>query len=462
MSTWKIHNRIVFSRVLEKQVDKTFASALVVLWFAAGLHACSVPVFRYGLELWPQDRYRVTVLFKDSLDDKNRATVKMIAARAAKISGDTLGLALKKTSGEKTNVELELDNCTDSISANTAGLWQGAGSPPLPFCAVLFPPRAMNGKPLYAGPLSLARFDEMFDSPARRAFASDICKGMSAVWVFVASGNKKKDAVAARVLEDGIRQSKEILKLPDLDLKDVKEVVTRSDIDLRIDFALITVSRTDPRERCFVDQLEKTEAELAGMREEPIAFPVFARGRVLYALVGKGINLQNIMEASSFVTGPCACTIKDQNPGADILMTFDWEAALANKIASVVDTVPLVSMGAMISVPHTAPPVETRTPGFANADSGTSRGSPTAATASEDSIAGSTVAAEKPVDSGLSKSLVSRRISVKTDYVDKRPQPSGILRDSIVVPLFGGVFVLGALILVAFTILIGGTRRKRA
>jgi hypothetical protein len=444
-------------------VNKAIFSALAVLWIAAGLHACSVPVFRYGLELWPQDRYRVAILYKDSLDDKDLATVRMIAASAAKISGDTSGLGLKKTLTTKTNIELELDNCTDSIAAKTAGLWRGSGSPPLPFCAVLFPPRAMNGKPLYAGPLSQARFDELFDSPARRVFASNICKGMSAVWVFVASGNKKKDAAAARVLENGIRESKKTLKLPDLDLKDVKEVVTRSDIDLRIDFALVTISRTDPGERCFVDQLEKTESELVGMRKEPIAFPVFARGRVLYALVGKGINLQNIMEASSFVTGPCACTIKDQNPGADILMTFDWEAALANKIASITDTVPLVSMGGLMPAQHMPSPAGTRNPGFANANSGTRKVSPKAlAEASEDSIAGTAATAARPADSGLSKSLVSGGISVKTEEVDKKPRPSGILRDSIVVPLFGGVFVLGALILVAFTILIGGTRRKRA
>ncbi len=436
-----------------------FAGIVVLL--SAGAYACSVPVFRYALELWPQDSYRVMVLYHDTLDSSDVASVRRIAARAAHTSGDTLGLGLSSGLGLRSNIELLLENCKDPSSEKISGLWRGAGKPSLPFCAVLFPSRAMVGRPLYAGPLSKACFDDLFDSPDRRLYAAEICKGMSAVWLFIGSGDKRKDAAALKTLKDGVSEAKAALKLPDIDLKDVKEVVKQSDIDLRIDFSLITVSRSDKREQCLVDQLEKTEPELIKMRNDPMAFPVFARGRILYALVGKGINRQNIMDASSFLTGPCACTIKDQNPGMDMLMTFDWEAALANKVAIVKDAIPLVSLGGLLPPPPLKP--RSRTSGtIAKAGERFRSARKMFPAAEGDSPAVATSASALPKDTGFGASLKRGGIAVKTAAVRTREPSGSIKRYGLVVPLFGGVFGLGALALVASTIAIGGTRRKRA
>jgi hypothetical protein len=57
---------------------------------------------------------------------------------------------------------------------------------------------------------------------------------------------------------------------------------------------------------------------------QPMAFPVFGRGRALYALVGKGIAPDVIEEACVFLTGGCQCTVKAQNPGVDLIMNVDW------------------------------------------------------------------------------------------------------------------------------------------
>ncbi len=58
---------------------------------------------------------------------------------------------------------------------------------------------------------------------------------------------------------------------------------------------------------------------------QPMAFPLFGRGRALYALVGKGIAPDVIEEASVFLTGGCQCTVKAQNPGVDLIMNVDWD-----------------------------------------------------------------------------------------------------------------------------------------
>jgi hypothetical protein len=51
---------------------------------------------------------------------------------------------------------------------------------------------------------------------------------------------------------------------------------------------------------------------------------VFGRGRVLYALAGRGINADNIREACEFLVGPCSCQVKEMNPGVDLLMDVAW------------------------------------------------------------------------------------------------------------------------------------------
>ena len=45
----------------------------------------------------------------------------------------------------------------------------------------------------------------------------------------------------------------------------------------------------------------------------------------MFALVGKGIQNENIDEACTFLTGPCSCQVKELNPGVDLLMAVDWE-----------------------------------------------------------------------------------------------------------------------------------------
>jgi len=55
-----------------------------------------------------------------------------------------------------------------------------------------------------------------------------------------------------------------------------------------------------------------------------MAFPVFGRGRALYALVGDGINKETIGEACVFLATACTCMVKEQNPGTDLILAADW------------------------------------------------------------------------------------------------------------------------------------------
>jgi hypothetical protein len=75
----------------------------------------------------------------------------------------------------------------------------------------------------------------------------------------------------------------------------------------------------------FVRMLLRSEEGLESSRE-PMVFPIFGRGRKLDALAGKGISTENVEEYCAFLSGPCSCQVKLQNPGLDLLLAAEWES----------------------------------------------------------------------------------------------------------------------------------------
>ncbi len=53
---------------------------------------------------------------------------------------------------------------------------------------------------------------------------------------------------------------------------------------------------------------------------------IYGRGRALFSSLGKGIQRDNLIQDVEFITGACSCTVKEQNPGVDLLMSYNWNA----------------------------------------------------------------------------------------------------------------------------------------
>ena len=100
---------------------------------------------------------------------------------------------------------------------------------------------------------------------------------------------------------------------------------------MALGFSVITIAVDNPAETVFREILLNSEDDLKDF-DEPIAFPVFGRGRALPALVGKGINNDMIDEASTFLSGPCSCQVKRQNPGFDLMTSVNWDQLLQEQI----------------------------------------------------------------------------------------------------------------------------------
>jgi len=285
---------------------------------AASVEACDVPVFRYALERWSPDLYRAVIFHRGPLGPAQTAAV------------DILRQASTEKDGPAANLTIHTIDVTGRMSPSAQALWQQHRSADLPLVVLAYPPRMAGGRTIWSGPLSSASARAVLESPLRAQLARGLVDGQSAVWLLVESGDRERDDAAARLLADTLATMPEKLELPPRMIELAQQT---GGSPLRIEFSLLRLSRTDPAEAVFAGMLLGSEADLGTeYASEPAAFAAFGRGRLAFALVGKGINAANILATCRFLTGPCACVIKDENPGVDLLLSADWEAAIGTSL----------------------------------------------------------------------------------------------------------------------------------
>jgi hypothetical protein len=283
------------------------AALLGVLLCFRPAAACNVPVFRYALERWPADPYEVVLFHRGPLSAADQA----LLARLEKHAN------LKRANVTRLDGELQT-------------LYEAQKNPELPWLVVRYPAAARNDAVVWAGRLSDGAVRTLLDSPVRRELARRIAAGETAVWLLLECGDRARDDAAAAVLHKRLPQLPKLLRLPAL-TDDPADRIAADGPPLKIAFSMLRVSRSDPDEQMLVRMLLHSEDDLFD-RREPMAFPVFGRGRALWALVGKGITSGNIDEAGAFLVGPCSCQVKRQNPGTDLLLTADWDALIEGRL----------------------------------------------------------------------------------------------------------------------------------
>lgn len=284
---------------------------LGLLLSLAVVNACSVPVFRYALEKWPADIYPATVFHRGPLTAEQQALVRDLSRE---------GLAGKLHA----NVAVELVDLAQTPPPAALERWQALGQSTLPWLVINFPKAAKLPDAIISSPLSEAAIRQGLDSPARREIVRRLGRGDSAVWVLLEIGDPVRDDATARLVESRLNYLAGVLKLPALDPADIaKGLVNVPAGGLKLAFSVVRVSRANPAEAAFVQMLLGSEGDLRDLRE-PMVFPIFGRGRALYALAGQGIIHETIDDAASFLIGRCSCQVKEQNPGVDLLLAADW------------------------------------------------------------------------------------------------------------------------------------------
>lgn len=275
-------------------------------------YACTVPLYQYALQQWQADPYEIYVFHKGplSLEYQNKLD------------------DIRKASQDenfKPNVILRSFDLEDSQNKAAQKLWESQSKSELPWMIIKYPRFSKILWDLWAGSLKSADIKTFLDSPVRKNIARHILKGYTAVWLFLESGNQKQDQEALKILEKQLKKMSEILKV-EIPIIYQEETIAK---DQKVKFSLLKLSRNDPREAFFIQMLLNTEEDLKKIIK-PMAFPIFGRGRLLYAFVGEGISEENIQAVCEFIVGWCSCEVKELNPGVDLLMSVNWDNVLYN------------------------------------------------------------------------------------------------------------------------------------
>jgi len=253
------------------------------------------------------------------------------------------------------NVLIRQVDLNEPLPKEMGRLWRAQQGAAAPWMVLRYPMVGASAPTAWAGPVSPEAIAGLFDSPTRREIAGRIISGQSAVWVLLESGDVAADEEAAELLKTELARLQVEIALPDPIEGNEYDAADEWPDDLRIEFSMLRLRRDDPAERVLVAMLLRSEPGLAELTE-PMALPVFARGRVLYALVGGGIEPRNIAEASEYVTGACSCEAKRDNPGTDLLTAADWDAAVKRQIVAEYELGILADrLGAIAPVGATAP-----------------------------------------------------------------------------------------------------------
>ena len=298
---------------------------------------CSVPVFRYALERWKPDAYKGIFIYRGEITKQDQALLRRLE-EAAQNPEYPLNLRIRPV----------------EVAAFSEGklkeLLKGPLPEKLPVLAIWYPEEMGKSAPLWKFALTQESLKALVDSPKRKQLSENLIKGESIVWIFVPSGNSEKDGRAKAFIRRELDQALDSLaKTPFFVLSGARKK------QLIYGFPILTLSRSDPQERFFLEMLLGSESDLSEHKNDPMVFPVFGRGRLLGCLFGEYINAKNLQGAIAYLTGACSCEVKAQNPGTDLLLSAFWDRVVMGELFAN-DEAPLPELtGVMPAVPAPAP-----------------------------------------------------------------------------------------------------------
>lgn len=268
--------------------------------------ACPIPVFQYALEYWETDPYEVFIFYDDDTQEELLSEIEELKQNTQWDSKINLMV--------NDNKVLDKDTFRHSV-------FRQEQVDTLPYMVVYYPRMSGIQDPVFSGEFTKENLDLLLNSPMREKVSNSLLDRKVAVWVLLESGNQSKDQEALKVLEEEIEKMENNLQVPEATSWGIETIVIYD----KIEFELLTLSRDNKEEKMFINMLINSEFDLKDYEDVPLAFPIYGRGLILYALVGQGINSWTINEAGRFLVAPCSCQAKALNPGTDLLTTMNWE-----------------------------------------------------------------------------------------------------------------------------------------
>lgn len=340
--------------------------------------ACETPVYRYAMYRWQPAPYEV-YFFHDQPAGAQDQRVEELLTEFERGKAARANVAFLP-------VNIAEDPELTSVPPDVKKAWLEREDKQLPSYFISTP---------YGAGLSFEQLDEanvksLVESPARKSLAAQLETGKLGVFVMLggkdAAENEATEGILNALVEE-VREGKISLYVSPTDAPAGGEAAApKSNFDL----GFIKIARDDAEEQWLVRSLLAMEPDLPN-EERPMIFLVYGRARALLPYIGKGITRENLIREVEFISGACSCTVKEQNPGVDLLVRYDWEsaaAALAEKFGN--EEGNESQFGPEMFFPELIIP-----------DSGTPTGTELAATEIEEPVTDNTIIEQAEVDTAL-------------------------------------------------------------
>ena len=296
------------------------AALLIVLLSAYRASACDTPVYRYAMYRWMPAPYELYYFCDGPLDAEGSQLRERIREFAG-VTGPAANLKFIP-------VDLQQDRELANIPPDVKEAWTKRASQQMPWCLLLSPMQQR----LSEGSFVAGEVDALIHSPMRQEVGRLLEEGSAGVYVLIdgddAAATESAEQTVRGVVADIASGKVPLAAAPNAE-GDALPVQT-------VQLGFVKLHASDPAEKWLIQSLLLLEPDLATSKE-PRLFLIYGRGRALFSSLGKGIHRDNLITDIEFISGACSCTVKEQNPGVDLLMRYDWEAvahALSEKFGT--------------------------------------------------------------------------------------------------------------------------------
>lgn len=331
-----------------------FGVAAWTFWTVAISLACETPVYRYAMYRWTPLPYEAYYFHRGQVPKADQE-VHQLLGEAGK-DGVAANVLI-------TPVNLDRKDALDPLPEPVKKIWQAQSGKPLPRYVVLTP----WGDELFTGQIDQAAARELTDSPLRTQIGKLFDQGCGIV-LLILEGDKSEDnarmEAEARKVMDTAAAGKLFVELADEPSvppaqassggtgKTNSQSAGNADRSpgaadsgsasnepggargvLKLELLKLQRSKTAESSLLKILRAMTPDSEKQKPPCEPMLFAIYGRGRVMPPGIGKEVTAESLSNLLRFLGDRCSCTIKDQNPGLDLLMRWNWEAT-AEKFAA--------------------------------------------------------------------------------------------------------------------------------
>jgi hypothetical protein len=303
---------------------------------APSVFACKLPLFRYALERWPADQYRIVAIIDGEADEQLREAL----------------TELDRLRQSRANVEVET---IDLSQLSEQQLWQVEGlesEADVPLLQVFYPARNGRSRLCWSGELNADAVRWWRDSAIRRRIVTDLTSGVSAVWILVDGSDPQENDRLEAELRSAVTKAAEEIPMPDgvIARQDAgtylgqhpsasMDDVLRCDIPLKIEFSVLRVASDAAEEAALLAMVRGWDDRSRTDSDRAFVFPVFGRGRMIEPLEAERFSEHSVLQACGNIVAQCSCTVKTLNPGIDLLLDANWQEFMDDSVL-VVDRQP--------------------------------------------------------------------------------------------------------------------------